>query len=179
MSRVWPLTNQSILSQCQLRSVQLSSGLVKMASMWVGKSISTPSWYSEVMLMSCLKNVSVLVWLTMTMSCPFRVDCWLLPFSIPHLRNQCHVLGFVPIWSVSNSSKLQIFHDTSHLWGFLCLPLWSQSFLLDFSMSRTVDPESWKMDVEHYHICVPSIPQEKICEFNVHHSLLHHRSWSC
>ena len=66
------------------------------------------------------ETVTVFVWLTIALSCPFKEDCQALPF-FPCLASPgswwCDVLGFVPAGSVWSSSTLQIFCDTSHLWG--------------------------------------------------------------
>ena len=89
---------------------------------WKSPYICSPPCLTEVSPMLPLK-VSVFPWLTMALSCPFKEDHIVIPF--PCLSPQgewcSYVLGFVPAGSVSSSSTLQIFQDTSHLWWLLCL----------------------------------------------------------
>ena len=101
------------------------------------------------------------LWLTVVVCRPFKVDCQLLPFSMP-LSSRCMVslalffTGNVSSSSHFRSSKVQATSNDC----FACKSVCSVTSL-DSSMSRTVDPQeswSWKLDVEHCHMPVWTFP---------------------
>ena len=105
------------------------------------------------------ETVAMFIWLTMSLSCPFKEDCLALLFSMPlsSRRSMVWVFGFVPAGSVSSFSTFQVYWEASYFWVLLCQPanLSARSFPFYSGVSRAVHrQEISTVDVDHWDISV-------------------------
>ena len=68
-----------------------------------------------------------------------------LRLSLPPGDRWCGVFGFVPAGNVSRSSTLQIFRDATHLWWFLCPPVYLLCHFLWLWHVQDSTPCNWNL----------------------------------
>ena len=119
-----PLHTHTHASPSRTSTLQFSLVQFKMVSMRSKKPIilCVPPYLSEVSPTLPLKRFqssSDWRWPSLVLSRKI-VQRFLFPRLSPPGDRWCDVLGFVPAGSVSSFSTLQIFQESSHLWGMLC-----------------------------------------------------------